>query len=450
MPVAARLGDPLQHSNEMWGLLTGLAVGLVIGAAIVATGGAAAVVLVATAAGAVATGAGVGEMLGSLQLAGGTITGKIATGSPDVAINGMLAARAFASAGDSVQCDGVPPLYLPPSHQGKRIAQGSASVAINGQPAARVADKIECGAQIQSGSTNVLIEGGQVTKLEIATEVPGWLNNGIMLLGLGSAVILVGPVLALAGLGGGLAGGFVASGIGGSIFGEGSDGQKIMGFIGGFIGGALAVHGAGGVAKSLGDRVGGDWGKFIEGGFKKVYAPEPPAAPTGPPTPTEQITDFVDNKSKGLDFTPPERAATADLPAAKEPAFFSGKSEDGTGMGTVAQKSGYLTVNESEGGIAAGALDDATAAKGVVWDARRGIWVAASEQYAEGVGQQYGTIDPATQDPLSGPKAGQPIKVFVSQEYMDDPARFKNTIFWQTERPILESYGVTIEYVVVK
>jgi uncharacterized Zn-binding protein involved in type VI secretion len=460
MPVAARIGDPIQHSNAMVGLLAGLAVGLVIGAAIVVSGGAAAVVLVASAAGAATGAAGIGSMLGSLSIAGGTITGAIVSGSADVLIDGLPATRAFGGMGDSVRCDGVPPLYFPPSHHGKLIAQGSASVLINGEPAARVGDYIECGAQIQSGSISVLIEGGQVNTLEIASEVPAEINTALTLIGLGSSIILVGPVLAIAGLLGGAAGGAIGGAIAEGLD-PGSEDAKIIGsFLGGFLGGFLAGRAGKPLARNLGARVGGPWGQFIEGGLPQVYAKPPvlpaaveeapPPPPPKPPPRDSQVADFVDNQVKDLSFEPPPRNATPDLPEASDPSLFSGTGEDNVPMGDVARRSGSLTVNESEGGIAAANLDNALSAEGLTWDARRGIWVAASKEYAEYIGQNFGTVDPQTGFPLTGPKAGQPVKVYVSEAYMNDPARFQQTIFWQTERPVILSYGVDIQYIVSK
>ncbi len=241
MPVAARLTDPIQHSNALTGLLIGAAAGLAFGVFVVATGGAGLVVGAAIIGGSVCAGAGIGELIGSLDmtnsLVGGTVTGAIASGSGDTKVNSLPAARAT---DDIVQCAGTPPLYLP-SHPGKRIAQGSGSVFINSQPAARISDKIECGAEIQMGSPNVVFGGPTVTTLEIDSEVPGWIHGALFVIGIASAVVLAGPVAAALGLVGGVAGGYGGSWLGGKIFGEGSDGQKIMGFLGAMAGGALGT-----------------------------------------------------------------------------------------------------------------------------------------------------------------------------------------------------------------
>src|SRR5438105_899127 len=127
MPQAACLGDEVQHSNALMGLIAGAAIGIAVGVFIVATGGLGAVAAAAVIGGALATGAGIGEVFGSLSFAGGTITGSLVSGSGNTWINCKQAARATA---DKTSCLGTPPLYLP-SHAGKRIATGSGTVFIN-------------------------------------------------------------------------------------------------------------------------------------------------------------------------------------------------------------------------------------------------------------------------------------------------------------------------------
>jgi uncharacterized Zn-binding protein involved in type VI secretion len=244
MPVAARLEDPIQHSNALTGLLAGALVGAAFGVFVVATGGAGLVVGAAIIGGAVATGAGIGEVMGSLSISGGTITGAIATGSGNTSINSLLAARAT---NDSVTCRGTPPIYIP-AHDGKRVAQGSATVTINGMPAARVGDKIECGSKIQSGSSNVLIGGGTVTTLDIDSEVPGYIHAALFVVGLASAVILAGPVVAICGTIGSMVGGDLATQAAASL-GLSEDWQKIAGLGGSLLGGWLGTKGGGMLGK---------------------------------------------------------------------------------------------------------------------------------------------------------------------------------------------------------
>jgi len=52
-----------------------------------------------------------------------------------------------------------------------------------------------------------------------------------------SAFVLASPVLVMAGLAGGIAGGMAGHWAGGELFGEGSDGQKLMAFGGALLGG---------------------------------------------------------------------------------------------------------------------------------------------------------------------------------------------------------------------
>jgi uncharacterized Zn-binding protein involved in type VI secretion len=71
-------------------------------------------------------------------------------GAPKVLINGLPAARIS----DDHICL-LPPLAGP--HPPGKIISGSGSVLIGGFPAARTSDWTNCGAQIITGSLNVLI-----------------------------------------------------------------------------------------------------------------------------------------------------------------------------------------------------------------------------------------------------------------------------------------------------
>ncbi|PPC75596.1 hypothetical protein C4K68_19530 [Pokkaliibacter plantistimulans] len=71
------------------------------------------------------------------------VGGPVVTGSPNVFINGMPAARV----GDTLICCGPP----------DTIKEGSATVFINGMPAARMGDGTAHGGVIIGGSGNVLI-----------------------------------------------------------------------------------------------------------------------------------------------------------------------------------------------------------------------------------------------------------------------------------------------------
>ncbi len=237
---AARLTDPVEHSSALAGLLLGAAAGLALGAFTVATGGLGGVVAAAVLGGAVATGAGVGEVLGSLSFVPGITSGAIASGSPDVITNDLLAARATL---DIVACSGTPPIYIP-SHQPKPIAQGSDSVFINDQPAARKTDKVKCSAKIEDGSHDVIIGGNTVTTMQLESEVPWVYHAAILALGLTSAVILMGPTVAALSFAGSIVGGEAAVWAAQQM-GLGEDAQKIAGLLGSFAGGALGARGGG-------------------------------------------------------------------------------------------------------------------------------------------------------------------------------------------------------------
>lgn len=229
--AAARVDDPIEHSSALGGLLAGLAIGagaVLVGIAIVGTGGLGAVALCAMVGAGAATGAGIGQLLGSLSFACHD-TGQIKSGSANVFTNGKPAARAHV---DTAVCDNH-------ASTPQTLAQGSDSVYINGLPAARVGDRTVCDAKISAGSGNVFIGGGTETTDIISPEVPGWLERAVLVVGLGSAFVLASPIVVIAGLVGGIAGGLGGNWAGGKLFGEGSDGQKLMAFGGALLGGRI-------------------------------------------------------------------------------------------------------------------------------------------------------------------------------------------------------------------
>jgi uncharacterized Zn-binding protein involved in type VI secretion len=76
---------------------------------------------------------------------------SLASGSPNVVVNGKLAGRV----GDSYNphsCDVHPP------HRGV-IAAGSGTVFINGRAAGRIGDPVSCGGNVAEGSPNVFVGG---------------------------------------------------------------------------------------------------------------------------------------------------------------------------------------------------------------------------------------------------------------------------------------------------
>ncbi|MBV9156363.1 MAG: PAAR domain-containing protein [Acidobacteriaceae bacterium] len=217
-------------------LVDGLLIGAAVAAAgvlIVGTGGLAAAAIVG---GVAATGAGIGEVLSTMSWAPKDVVGAIVGQcSENVLINKKFAARAHP---DLTNCCKHEPSQPP-------IAEGSATVRINGLPAARVSDRTSCSAAISNGSINVRIGGGRVQTDVIRPEdlVPGWVNAALFAAGLASAIILAGPVVAVAGLIGAYAGGGIGAYVGGEIWGEGSDAQKWATLGGSFVGGGLAAKG---------------------------------------------------------------------------------------------------------------------------------------------------------------------------------------------------------------
>ncbi|WP_299482667.1 PAAR domain-containing protein [uncultured Roseibium sp.] len=251
MPPAARILDKVAHTPALAALIGGAILGALAGAAIVATGGAAALAIAAAAASGASLGGGLGQFIGSFfSITTGTITGAC---SPNVFVGKRPAARATI---DFSMCSGLP--FSPFAHPNALIAQGSISVFVNKFNAAREKDKLICGAVISSGCKSVIIGDRAATTLPIQSEVPAWLEWGLLALGVvgGAGLLRMSAKLTWVGVGRVLGAGFLGSYVsgqvggwlGGKIFGEGSDGQKIMGFaagvIGGLVVGAWAFKGA--------------------------------------------------------------------------------------------------------------------------------------------------------------------------------------------------------------
>ena len=181
---AARLTDPIAHTNALAGFLIGAVIGVALIAAVAFatfTCGFGVALLAGLAAGVGASAIlALGEAIGRMS---SSRAGAISSASPNVFTNSRGAAYVSVS---TTVCSHHNPLPL--------VAEGSSSVFINGLPAARKQDAITCGAKIDDGSSNVFIGGGRVAYLPIADEVPGWLRT------------TVDWAFALAGLVGGLAG----------------------------------------------------------------------------------------------------------------------------------------------------------------------------------------------------------------------------------------------------
>jgi uncharacterized Zn-binding protein involved in type VI secretion len=183
-----------------------------------------------------AGGAGIMEFASTFSGVSKEVVGAItATGSANVFINGIAAARAYV---DFAVCDKHP---APAT-----IAQGSETVLINGLHAARVDDKTICSAVITGGSANVYVGGPSYQTNEIHPEnlVPGWVHASLFVVGVGASLVLAPVAVVAGGLVLGLAGGLGGHWVGGQLFGEGSDGQKLMGFGGSILGGMFGTRGA--------------------------------------------------------------------------------------------------------------------------------------------------------------------------------------------------------------
>jgi RHS repeat-associated protein len=181
---AARLTDPIAHTNALTGFLIGAVIGVALIAAVAFatfTCGFGVALLAGLAAGVGASAIlALGEAIGRMS---SSRAGQISSASPNVFTNSRGAAYVSVS---TTVCSHHNPLPL--------VAEGSSSVFINGLPAARKQDAITCGARIDDGSHNVFIGGGRVAYLPVADEVPAWLRT------------TVDWAFALAGLVGGLAG----------------------------------------------------------------------------------------------------------------------------------------------------------------------------------------------------------------------------------------------------
>ncbi|NHZ35784.1 RHS repeat-associated core domain-containing protein [Massilia rubra] len=252
--AAGRIDDPIAHSHAMAGLVVGLALGAVagvvaaalVGVAVIATGGLA-LVAVAGVVAAAAGGAGVGEVIGSMditsQIFGANVTGLVKTGSPNVFANGKAVARAQV---DVAACSSHAPTP-------QLVAEGSSTVFVNGKPFARVGDMILCSAKIQSGSPNVFVGGPTDTTMAelITPEVSDEVHMALLVAGVGAGLLVAGPVVVGVALVGGYVGGAVGAWAGGVLFGKGSDGQKAMMLLGAWRGGAWGAK----LGTGVGNRV---------------------------------------------------------------------------------------------------------------------------------------------------------------------------------------------------
>lgn len=233
---AARVGDPFGHSSAMSGVLTGLAIGALVGVAIVATGGLGAIAIgaaIATTGGAGLAGMAIGQTID------GPDTGTLVVGSPTVFIDGRPATMTVMANG-MCSWDSGPPIP---------VATGAATVFVNGQPMARVGEKMACSAVIRRGSNDVFVGGPSKTVIQPTPEVPTWLSTTMSAMAIGGTIIATGGIAATYGAGaaagsliGGVGGGYLGGEAGthaAAALGYGATGQAVGGVLGGFAGGAI-------------------------------------------------------------------------------------------------------------------------------------------------------------------------------------------------------------------
>ena len=415
---AARLGDPIEHSQTLTDLVVGLAAGALLGVAIVATGGAALVAgaAIGSIAGATALTAGativgtsvavggVGMSLGSLSPTRAQTGGSaIGSGSPDVMIEGYPAARAHAGNGDYADCAG-PPLFgwNPMPHGHKWIAQGSGTVLVNGQPAARTGDKTECDAIIGPGAVNVLLGGCTMTTVDIHGELPQEIGWTLTALGIASGLVLMPPLALLGSVVGSTAlgyGGMVAAQ---ALFPGSEDAQILGGLVGSMFGGRLgAKFGVSGTQWLTGRPLFGQLAQaspqtaaFLAGGFRNVQL-------------YGVVNSYIQNVLPGLNVT---------VDPTKPYATFTG-----SGARALAEAGGNQVLNQTPGGQAIEAYIKQFG-NGLHYDMEVLLWDAISAHFLS-----------------SMPNGG------TLNAYQVGPLRAGST-FARVELPIANAKGMTVNW----
>jgi uncharacterized Zn-binding protein involved in type VI secretion len=412
---AARVGDQIEHSFAMTGLLAGLVVGLVVtgglllaAGATVATGGAAAVViggLVAGVAGGGLSGMKIGQMFTSKK-------GPIITGSANTFI-GSDAKKAARAIVDTVLCA---------DHKIALTATGSTNVYINLQPAARKTDKTVCDGKIAEGHPDVFFGGPTGQYLDIESEVPGWLVTTLewaaiigTVVATGGAILTVGIGAALGGLAAGYVGGLVGAEIGGRI------GEHFFGEKGKVIGEVIGEFAGSMWASPKGEKLGAKAQTAIQAKIKPGLTKTPDHIVT-------QANDYIKNQIPKNDYS---------LTPGQDPSLWTGE-----GALNAARKSGHGTMEDTAGGRATEKFVNGIREQST-WDVQKPVWVESSKSYVHEIGKQYGTINPDTGLPMGGPKAGQEVTVFVSEKA--NPG----SVYFTVEKPLLQSYGVKINEVKV-
>ena len=161
-PHPARKGHQVAHSYAFAGFLAAIVVGVAVAALVVATGGLAAPVLIGAALAGGLAGGFVGSALGGALAQMGSRTGPIMTGSPDVTIESLPAARMTDTAACGKESSPQP------------IIEGSETIFVNGLPMARVGHKLLCGAVVDEGAASVFMDQTTVACAQPAPDIPVW------------------------------------------------------------------------------------------------------------------------------------------------------------------------------------------------------------------------------------------------------------------------------------
>jgi uncharacterized Zn-binding protein involved in type VI secretion len=205
---AARVGDPIAHSNAglgmALGILAGVAAGAVLVGATIATGGAALAVVAAVGGAAALTSFGglKGMAIGGASM--GPPTGALAIGSVNVLINTRPATMTAMASALCAKDPGPIPL-----------ATGSSTVLINACMAGREGETMACSAKVVAAcSPNVVIGGAsaQDPRVTITPEIPPWAVTGLQVLGVVGAVMALPFSVAALGVGGTIAAGVLGAG----------------------------------------------------------------------------------------------------------------------------------------------------------------------------------------------------------------------------------------------
>ncbi|KPA13238.1 type IV secretion protein Rhs [Candidatus Magnetomorum sp. HK-1] len=197
---AASGADQIQHSaGKLGGILGGMALGCIAGAALVAapfvTGIAAAACFAGTVA---ATGISMGMLAEGLEQVGVLFNTNLVTGNINLfcSDNVLIGLRPAARAGleDYANCSGLSFIFHV-DYPTTFIAEGSSTVFINGLCAARQGDLLQCGASIKDGNDTVLIGGETARVLDVDITNVDRFEHFLVGVTAVSGVILMAPVM---------------------------------------------------------------------------------------------------------------------------------------------------------------------------------------------------------------------------------------------------------------